>query len=75
MQAVLAIIGGTGLDNPEIMKSRREVVDLDTPWGTSSSIFYGEVDGHLVYVQSRHGKDHNKTPSQGIYIKIRVMTL
>ena len=65
MKPVIAIIGGTGLDDPNIMSDRSEIDVPITPWGESSTIFGGRINGDYVYVQSRHGKNHDKTPSQG----------
>ena len=65
MKPVIAIIGGTGLDDPTIMSNRTELKIGETPWGHVSTIFYGSVNGEYVYVLSRHGKNHDITPSQG----------
>ena len=68
MSTVIAIIGGTGLDDPEIVANRQELEDIeDTPWGEPSTIFKGEVNGETVFILSRHGRLHNKSPSQGTY--------
>ncbi|CBY33024.1 unnamed protein product [Oikopleura dioica] len=68
MSTVIAIIGGTGLDDPTIVTNRKELEDIeDTPWGEPSTIFKGEVNGETVFIQSRHGRLHNKSPSQVNY--------
>ena len=63
---VIAIIGGTGLDDPTIVANREELENIEnTPWGEPSTIFKGEVNGETVFILSRHGRLHNKSPSQG----------
>ena len=60
----IAIIGGSGLEDPDIIKYI-ERVEVDTPYGKPSSDFVcgkiGEVD---VVILSRHGRYHTITPSQ-----------
>lgn len=60
----IAIIGGSGLENPEILKNA-ESISLKTPYGDTSSDFIcgtiGQVD---VVILSRHGRDHTIPPSQ-----------
>lgn len=71
MSTVIAIIGGTGLDDPEIVANRQELEDIeDTPWGEPSTIFKGEVNGENVFILSRHGRLHNKSPSQGTVFRL-----
>ena len=60
----IAIIGGTGLENPSILKNPGEVA-IDTPFGEPSSTFKtGEIEGVEVFILSRHGRDHSLPPSQ-----------
>lgn len=60
----IAVIGGSGLDNPEILRSPEEK-NVDTPYGSpSSSLLYGKLDNTEVVILSRHGKDHTIPPSQ-----------
>ena len=60
----IGIIGGSGLENPEILKSPEEK-HIVTPYGTpSSSLFCGSLDGTEVVILSRHGWQHTIPPSQ-----------
>jgi 5'-methylthioadenosine phosphorylase len=60
----LAIIGGSGIENPGIIKNAEEI-KLDTPYGpTSSSLISGQIDGHEVVVLARHGKGHIIAPTK-----------
>jgi len=60
----IAIIGGSGLENPAILK---DAVDLkiDTPYGPTTSQFKcGTIAGKEVVILSRHGRQHTIPPSQ-----------
>ncbi|NCB08729.1 MAG: S-methyl-5'-thioadenosine phosphorylase [Bacteroidia bacterium] len=60
----IAIIGGTGFENPSILKNSREIV-VDTPYGNPSSTFKtGLIEGTDVVLLSRHGRDHSIPPTQ-----------
>jgi len=63
MNKPIAIIGGSGLENPNILK-HAESVNLATPYGTHSDITVGEIHGKQVVILSRHGKNHSIPPSQ-----------
>ena len=65
MRPVIAVIGGTGLENPEIMKDKKELETQTTPWGEASTICTGIVGGEKIFILSRHGKNHDKSPTQG----------
>ena len=65
MHPVIAVIGGTGLENPEIMKDKKELETQTTPWGEASTICTGIVGGEKIFILSRHGKNHDKSPTQG----------
>ncbi len=59
----IGIIGGSGLDNPELLTDYKEE-ELDTPYGKpSSSITTGKISGTEVCILSRHGKKHEIPPS------------
>jgi len=65
----IGIIGGTGLDNPDILKDSREIEIKETPYGKpSSSLKTGKIEGVDVVLLSRHGKDHTIPPSEVNYI-------
>lgn len=60
----VAIIGGSGFENPDILKDSREI-DVETPYGKTSSTFItGKISGVEVVILSRHGRDHSIPPSQ-----------
>lgn len=60
----IAIIGGSGLENPAILMNP-ETVNIETPYGNPSSIFKtGKIEGVDVVLLSRHGRDHSIPPTQ-----------
>ena len=65
MKAVIAIIGGTGLEDPQICAEKREISVPKTPWGEAATIYEAKIFGTAVFVLARHGKFHDKTPTQG----------
>jgi 5'-methylthioadenosine phosphorylase len=64
MEKRIAIIGGSGLENPDII-TNSERIDIETPYGEPSSDFLsGEIGGVSVAILSRHGRDHSIPPTQ-----------
>ncbi len=60
----IAIIGGTGLENPEILHDPL-VIKKETPFGQTSSPFLtGKIGGTEVCILSRHGRSHQFPPSK-----------
>lgn len=60
----IGIIGGSGLENPDILKSPREVI-IDTPYGRPSSpLLTGTLNGTEIVILSRHGWLHTIPPSK-----------
>lgn len=60
----IGIIGGSGLENPEILRSSEEK-NIDTPFGApSSSLLCGSVNSTEIAILSRHGWSHTIPPSQ-----------
>lgn len=60
----IAVIGGSGLDNPEILKNPEEI-DVETPFGRpASKLITGRLAGREVVVLARHGKDHGIMPTK-----------
>jgi len=60
----IGIIGGSGLENPEILKSP-ESISVDTPFGeTSSPLVCGSLNGTEIAILSRHGVQHTIPPSK-----------
>ena len=63
----IGIIGGSGLDNPEILHNAVEM-DVDTPYGKPSSPpKAGTIDGVEVLLLARHGTHHEFSPTQVNY--------
>jgi len=63
----LGIIGGSGLDNPNLLEDYKEV-KVETPHGEPSSpITTGKIDNVEIYILARHGKNHEIPPSQVNY--------
>jgi 5'-methylthioadenosine phosphorylase len=60
----IAIIGGSGLEKLEIY-SNVKTIDPDTSFGKCSSpIIIGETEQNEVYFFSRHGYDHQYSPTE-----------
>jgi len=63
----IGIIGGSGLDNPNLIENYQEL-DVDTPYGKpSSKISSGKINDVEVYILARHGRQHQFPPSQVNY--------
>lgn len=61
--AKIGIIGGSGLDDPNLM-SETEDFKATTAYGEPSSpLTIGELDGIDVVIISRHGKNHEYSPT------------
>jgi 5'-methylthioadenosine phosphorylase len=59
----IGIIGGTGLDDADILKDAVEVF-VDTPFGKpSDALKLGTIDDVPCILLSRHGRKHNISPS------------
>lgn len=70
----VGIIGGSGLDDPEILAAATEVV-ATTPYGAPSSpLTCGEVGGVPVVILARHGKDHSIHPG-GVNFRANIWAL
>jgi len=66
--AKIGIIGGTGLDNPQIMKRVSEKSVTTEHGQPSSSLVCGEIGGVEVVILARHGKDHSIMPTKVNYL-------
>jgi 5'-methylthioadenosine phosphorylase len=65
--AKIGIIGGSGLDDPEIMTDVKKV-KVTTPYGDpSSDIVTGVIGGQEVLLLARHGNKHQYSPTQVNY--------
>ncbi len=62
--AKVGVIGGSGLENPEILKNPREVT-VETAYGQPSSpLSEGTIDNVPVAILARHGRKHTFPPTQ-----------
>ncbi len=60
----IGIIGGSGLDDPNILKESQEK-EVETEFGKpSSALTTGLIDGVEVVILARHGKDHSIMPTK-----------
>ena len=63
----IGIIGGSGLDDPKILKNAKEI-EIETPYGKpTSALTVGVIDGVNVVILARHGKGHIYPPTQVNY--------
>lgn len=63
MSHKIGIIGGSGLDNPQLFSRARDV-SVSTPWGEPSCpLREGEIGGVPVVLLARHGREHTIPPS------------
>jgi 5'-methylthioadenosine phosphorylase len=59
----IGIIGGSGLEDPQILKDAKEV-EVETKFGKpSSALTIGKIEGVDVVILSRHGKKHSIMPT------------
>ena len=60
----IGIIGGSGLDDPQILKNTTTKA-VKTKYGNpASKLTVGYIDKHKVVILARHGKKHNISPTQ-----------
>lgn len=65
--AKIGIIGGSGLDDPQILKGTKEI-SVNTPFGIpSSNLTIGKIKGTEVVIIARHSKGHTITPTNVNY--------
>jgi 5'-methylthioadenosine phosphorylase len=63
----IGIIGGSGLDDPDILEAPRDRV-ASTTWGDPSSpLKEGRIGGKDVVIIARHGREHTIPPTQVNY--------
>ena len=59
----IGIIGGSGLEDPKILKDAKEI-EVTTPYGKPSSpLTLGKIEDIDVVILSRHGKKHEIMPT------------
>jgi 5'-methylthioadenosine phosphorylase len=70
----IGIIGGSGMDDPRLMKNIK-VKAVKTPYGyPSSPLTAGKIDGIDVVILARHGKDHSIYPT-GVNFRANLFAL
>ena len=63
----IGIIGGSGLDNPDILEQAQDQV-VNTPWGhPSGPLKCGTIAGVDVVLLGRHGREHTIPPARVNY--------
>lgn len=63
----IGIIGGSGLDDPDILKNKQEK-EVNTPFGKpSSNLTIGKIQEVDVVILARHGKKHTIPPTKVNY--------
>jgi 5'-methylthioadenosine phosphorylase len=61
---LVGIIGGSGLDDPDILKNP-EKIEIETPYGKpSSKLLSGKINGVDTLILARHGRNHQFSPTQ-----------
>ncbi|WFS60964.1 S-methyl-5'-thioadenosine phosphorylase [Pseudodesulfovibrio thermohalotolerans] len=59
----IGIIGGSGLDNPDLLRDARDI-EVDTPFGKPSSpLKTGTIADREVVLLARHGREHTIPPT------------
>ncbi|KAK4884166.1 hypothetical protein RN001_000437 [Aquatica leii] len=67
MRVKIGIIGGSGLDDPDILKNRTEK-KVTTIFGDPSDVFIeGEIEGVPCVLLARHGRQHTIMPGNVNY--------
>ncbi|MCL4490652.1 MAG: S-methyl-5'-thioadenosine phosphorylase [Nitrospirae bacterium] len=70
----IGIIGGSGMDDPRLMKGIKEK-KVKTPYGNPSShLTIGKINGIDVVVLARHGKGHSIYPT-GVNFRANIYAL
>lgn len=70
----VGIIGGSGMDDPRLMKNIKEK-KVKTPYGsTSSPLTLGRIDGVDTVILARHGKRHSIYPT-GVNFRANIYAL
>ena len=60
----IGIIGGSGLDDPDILQEP-QILEVDTEYGKpSSSLMIGKISGVETVILARHGRRHQYSPTQ-----------
>ncbi len=60
----IGIIGGSGLDDPQILKNSKDKEVSNKHGKLSSPLKCGEIEGVPVVILARHGRDHSVMPTK-----------
>ncbi|MBU0501915.1 MAG: S-methyl-5'-thioadenosine phosphorylase [Candidatus Margulisbacteria bacterium] len=60
----IGIIGGSGLDDPQILKNAVDKEENNKFGQPTSPLKCGQIDGVEVVILARHGRDHNIMPTK-----------
>ncbi len=72
--ANIGIIGGSGLDNPDILHDPKDL-QVSTSYGSATSpVRTGSIGKHNIFLLARHGREHTVPPSQVNY-RAKITTL
>jgi len=70
----IGIIGGSGMDDPRLMKNKKDK-KVKTPYGSpSSSLAIGKIGGVDTVILARHGKGHSIYPT-GVNFRANIYAL
>ncbi len=70
----VGIIGGSGMDDPHLMKNKKEK-KVKTPYGNpSSALTVGKIEGVDTVILARHGKGHSIYPT-GVNFRANIYAL
>jgi 5'-methylthioadenosine phosphorylase len=70
----IGIIGGSGLDDPDILESPEDV-EVSSRWGPASApLKFGKISGRDVVLLGRHGREHTIAPT-GVNYRANVAAL
>lgn len=70
----VGIIGGSGMDDPQLLKEKKEK-KVKTPYGApSSSLTVGKIGGVEAVILARHGKGHTIYPT-GVNFRANIHAL
>ncbi len=70
----VGIIGGSGMDDPALLKNKKEKT-VKTPYGApSSELTVGRIEGIDVVILARHGKKHSVYPT-GVNFRANIHAL
>lgn len=70
----VGIIGGSGMDDPQLMKDVKEK-KIKTPYGSpSSGLTIGKIEGVNTVILARHGKEHSIYPT-GVNFRANIYAL